>query len=404
MGRHKFRLSDMIPNAWFFKLRDMRARAGAAAAPSPRVAAASRPLPSTPRQGAWLPHRASHYYTPRAGDILLGSPSPLHHPKASDTRFPPLQLSPPRRSSRRRHHHRRRSFKLAAAPPSSSVTSSTSSGVASSSPASAGGCRCGRGRRSELLVVEAPDTPPCRRDMFVGGGYSSDDSDGGGDEDMKKPAVAARPRGGKLDGKVFTSATEIIIDLRSKRRPETKTLPPIMTTRAARREQPDGGGCEPDAEDKHIDVLKHATRRAPLPAPEQSKLKPRRSVSSARRLKTRANTPRLASPRKCKPPPAITAPLSPARTKPPPAMTAAGRTKPAAPPLAESFAVVKSSRDPRRDFRESMEEMIAENGIRSAADLEDLLACYLALNAAEYHDLIVEVFEHIWLTLSDVKV
>jgi uncharacterized protein (TIGR01568 family) len=65
--------------------------------------------------------------------------------------------------------------------------------------------------------------------------------------------------------------------------------------------------------------------------------------------------------------------------------------------------VVKSSQDPRRDFRESMEEMIAENGIRSAADLEDLLACYLALNAAQYHDLIVDVFEHIWATLADIN-
>ena len=65
--------------------------------------------------------------------------------------------------------------------------------------------------------------------------------------------------------------------------------------------------------------------------------------------------------------------------------------------------MVKSSRDPRRDFQESMEEMIAENGIRTAADLEDLLACYLAPNAAEYHDLIVEVFEHIWVTLTDVR-
>ncbi|RLN25043.1 transcription repressor OFP2 [Panicum miliaceum] len=373
MGRHKFRLSDMIPNAWFFKLRDMRARGGGAAAASPRVAAAhaaSRPLPSTPRHGggaAWLPHRASHYYTPRAGDIVLGS-SPLH-PRASDTRFPPLQLSPPRRSSRRRHH-RRRSVKLAAP---SSVSSS--SGVASS-PASAAGCRCGR--RPELVAVEAPDTPPCRRDMFVG--YSSDDDDDDDGEDLKKPTLAARADD-KLDGKVFTSATEIIIDLRTKRRPE-RTLPPI-TTKPARKE-PDG--CE--LEDKHIDVLKHATQRTP-PAPEQSKLKPRRSVSSARRLKTRANTPRIASPRKCKPP--ATTPRSPALARATP------------PPLAESFAVVKSSRDPKRDFRESMEEMIAENGIRTAADLEDLLACYLALNAAEYHDLIVEVFEHIWVTLTDVK-
>jgi uncharacterized protein (TIGR01568 family) len=216
--------------------------------------------------------------------------------------------------------------------------------------------------------------------MFVG--YSSDDDDV--DEDLiKKPTLPVRTDD-KLGGKVFTSATEIIIDLRTKRRPGT-TLPPI-TTKPARKEPADG--CE--LEDKHIDVLKHATQRT-SPAPEeQSKLKPRRSVSSARRLRTRANTPRIASPKKCKPPPAA-APRSPAPA----------RTTP--PPLAESFAVVKSSRDPRRDFRESMEEMIAENGIRTAADLEDLLACYLALNAAEYHDLIVEVFEHIWVTLTDVR-
>ncbi|CAD6236186.1 unnamed protein product [Miscanthus lutarioriparius] len=373
MGRHKFRLSDMIPNAWFFKLRDMRARGGGAAAASPRVVAL-RPPPSTPRAAPWLPHRASHYYTPRAGDLVqLGSP--LHHPKASDTLFPPLQLSPPRRSSRRRHHHRRRSVKLAAAAPPST---SSSSGVASSPASSTAACRCGR-RRPELVMVEAPDTPPCRRDIFVG--YSSDD-------DVKKPTVAAVRVHDKLDGKVITSATDIIIDLRTKRRPG-KTLPPIMTKPAKR----EADVCQ--LEDMHIDVLAHATRRASPVVPNQSKLKPpRRSVSSsARRLKTRANTPRLASSKKCRSPTTTaTTARSPARTKPPP------------PPLAESFAVVKSSRDPRRDFRESMEEMITENGIHTAADLEDLLACYLSLNAAEYHDLIVEVFEHIWVTLSDVKV
>ncbi|XP_062208638.1 transcription repressor OFP2-like [Phragmites australis] len=358
MGRHKFRLSDMIPNAWFFKLRDMRARGGAA---SPRgVAQASAVVsrsgracgvPSTARHGAWLPHRASHYYTPRAGD-LVGSPL---HPKASDTHFPPLPLSPPRRSRRR---HRRRSVKLA-------PSVSSSSGFVSS-PVSTG-CRCGR--RPEMVVVEAPDTPPCRRDRFVG--YSDEDND-----DLKKPTVAIRADD-KLEGKVITSATEIIIDLRTKKRPD-KVLPPIVT-KPARKEL---HGSE--LEDKHIDVLTHAARRT-APVPEQNKLKPRRSVSSARRLKTRANTPRVAS-KKCNPP--MTTARSPALTKP---------------PLAESFAVVKSSRDPRRDFRESMEEMIAENGIRTAADLEDLLACYLSLNAKEYHDLIVEVFEHIWATLSDIK-
>ncbi|GJM92718.1 hypothetical protein PR202_ga09211 [Eleusine coracana subsp. coracana] len=382
-GRHKFRLSDMIPNAWFFKLRDMR---GGAA--SPRAAVAHHHAPSTPpssasrgtgkrapcaprKQGAWLPHRASHYYTPRAGDHLLlpaGSPSPLHHhhhPKASDTSFPPLPLSPPRRSARRRHHHRRRSVKLA-----SSVSSS--SGFVSSSPVSTtAGCRCGR-KPEMVLAVDAPDTPPCRRDRLVG--YSDDDDD---DVDLMKPTTVVAVDD-KLDGKVITSATEIIIDLR---RSTNKPLRPIVT-RPARR--------EPEPEDKHVDVLAHASSRRPAPvADQQSSSKPRRSVSSStpRRLKTRANTPRISvsSNKKCR---------SPATTARSPS------SKPQPPPLAESFAVVKASRDPRRDFRESMEEMIAENGIRSAADLEDLLACYLALNAAEYHDLIVDVFERIWATLT----
>lgn len=365
MGRHKFRLSDMIPNAWFFKLRDMRAARGGVGAASPggvvtqasmavsRAGRACR-MPSTPRHGAWLPHRTSYYYTPRAGD-LVGSPL---HPKASDTHFPPLPLSPPRRSKRR---HRRRSVKLAPSVSGSSVVSS---------PVSTG-CRCGR--KPELLVVEAPDTPPCRRDKFVG--YIDHDDDSG--EVLKKPTITI-PADDELDGKVITSATDIIIDLRTKKKPDKVLLPPIVT-KPARREH-DGY----ELEDKHIDVLTHATQTT-APVSEQSKVKPRRSVSSARRLKTRANTPRVVSSKKSKPP--ATAP-SPARTKP---------------PLEESFAVVKSSRDPRRDFRESMEEMIAENGIRTAADLEDLLACYLSLNAAEYHDLIVEVFEHIWASLADIK-
>ncbi|CAA6661871.1 unnamed protein product [Spirodela intermedia] len=69
--------------------------------------------------------------------------------------------------------------------------------------------------------------------------------------------------------------------------------------------------------------------------------------------------------------------------------------------LTQSFAVVKFSSDPQRDFRDSMEEMIAENNINSSKDLEDLLACYLSLNSNEYHDVIVKAFEQIWSDLTD---
>ncbi|XWS22093.1 hypothetical protein CRYUN_Cryun29cG0004800 [Craigia yunnanensis] len=71
--------------------------------------------------------------------------------------------------------------------------------------------------------------------------------------------------------------------------------------------------------------------------------------------------------------------------------------------LSDSFAVVKSSCDPQRDFRDSMVEMIKENNIRASKDLEDLLACYLSLNSDEYHDLIIKVFKQIWFDLSDVR-
>ncbi|CAL0307696.1 unnamed protein product [Lupinus luteus] len=69
----------------------------------------------------------------------------------------------------------------------------------------------------------------------------------------------------------------------------------------------------------------------------------------------------------------------------------------------EGYAVIKSSFDPQSDFNESMVEMIIENNIRASKDLEDLLACYLSLNSSEYHDLIVKAFEQIWFDMAQLK-
>ncbi|KAF7144704.1 hypothetical protein RHSIM_Rhsim04G0122500 [Rhododendron simsii] len=71
--------------------------------------------------------------------------------------------------------------------------------------------------------------------------------------------------------------------------------------------------------------------------------------------------------------------------------------------VSESFAVVKSSADPRWDFRESMVEMIVENNLRASKDLEDLLACYLQLNSDEYHEVIIKVFKQIWFDLANFR-
>ncbi|SPT16334.1 unnamed protein product [Triticum aestivum] len=67
--------------------------------------------------------------------------------------------------------------------------------------------------------------------------------------------------------------------------------------------------------------------------------------------------------------------------------------------LQESLVVVKESADPEEDFLASMAEMIAANDdVRaSPRGLEELLACYLALNASEHHRAIVAAFRLAWL-------
>lgn len=66
----------------------------------------------------------------------------------------------------------------------------------------------------------------------------------------------------------------------------------------------------------------------------------------------------------------------------------------------ENFAVVKRSREPERDFKKSMVEMILEKEIRRPEELESLLACYLTLNADEHHDVIVKVFRQVCFEIN----
>ncbi|XP_060211527.1 transcription repressor OFP8-like [Lycium barbarum] len=57
-----------------------------------------------------------------------------------------------------------------------------------------------------------------------------------------------------------------------------------------------------------------------------------------------------------------------------------------------SLAVVKKSSDPYSDFKDSMLEMIMENQIFAAKDLENMLECFLKLNSQHHHGVIIEVF------------
>ncbi|KAJ1688000.1 hypothetical protein LUZ63_019390 [Rhynchospora breviuscula] len=59
------------------------------------------------------------------------------------------------------------------------------------------------------------------------------------------------------------------------------------------------------------------------------------------------------------------------------------------------LAVVKRSCNPYMDFRSSMVEMIVEQKVISAKEMERLLQSYLALNATHHHPVIVRAFEDI---------
>ncbi|KAE8708864.1 Detected protein of unknown function [Hibiscus syriacus] len=69
----------------------------------------------------------------------------------------------------------------------------------------------------------------------------------------------------------------------------------------------------------------------------------------------------------------------------------------------ERFGMVKCSFDPEKDFRDSMMEMIKENRISQAEELEELLVCYLTLNSDVYHDLIIKVFQQVWLEMDQAS-
>uniref|UniRef100_A0A0D9WHP6 Transcription repressor n=1 Tax=Leersia perrieri TaxID=77586 RepID=A0A0D9WHP6_9ORYZ len=348
MGRRKFKLSDMMPNAWFYKLRDMRAARG-----SRGGGAMQRPLSSssssslvrgsraaqhqmvgTPRLGSSssLPHRPSYYYTTRDREL---PPPPI------DVRFSSLTLSPPTRTHRRRH----RDGKVSVGP---------TDGVVDASP--------GSSRR--------------RRDVLVGR-----------DREFRRRAAAdvIPDEEDAVDVKVITSEADIIIDLGADDDTPERVLRPIVTRPAARRDL-DWRDPSPEV-NKHVDLAELMTTTTPRASSSASseQSKPRRSSvsssSSRRHLKTRTNSPRLAAAcRKAK----------------------HGKQSAPAPAVANSYPVVMASTDPRRDFLESIEEMIAANGIRDAGDLEDLLACYLSLNSDEHHDLIIEAFEQVWDGLASV--
>lgn len=294
----------MMPNAWFYKLKDMGTR---------RRNHKKQPSSSSSSASHTQPHpRKSHHFTRQ---LQLADEPPAE---------------PPRKSSRSAKPKRR---------PAAATARNTSSS----------GCSCGGRAALDSVAERTSDQYPS----------PSDDVD-----DAAANAIA-------------TNITKTSPQRRSNGS-DGDQLPPIIT-RSSSTDAADGSTCPAiTKKDKCL-----ARDREPRSSPSR-----RFTVNSpGPKFRMIMNSPRVSSKR-------FGQPAAVSRRK---SVSKRSLTD-------GSLAIVKSTSDPQRDFRESMVEMIVENKISASNELEDLLACYLSLNTDEYHDIIIKVFKQIWFDMSDFGV
>ncbi|KAF5747670.1 transcription repressor OFP1 [Tripterygium wilfordii] len=355
MGNYKFRLSDMTPYAWFYKLKEMgRPR-------NPNASTTQQLKPNQTHHPHSCPRKS--YYINRD---LIPCESTFHNsptnPKVSDTNLP----DPPRKSSKQNHRRRRAnrnsySPKLASSPASAGCSSplesspSPLSGVSSDEPE---------------LQFSSPPVPEFRSDHVLATDKTFEDmvswstSFGSGKHPNPNTKAMVIDLGDKFSLTKFNNLDgfDQISNL---------DLPPIITRPSKLSEAT--AKCRKSS----VSITVKEQKTSPVI---------RRLSATSAGMRLRINSPRLVN-RKIQGRKSLSSNSS----------TRSRRS------LSDSLAIVKSSFNPQKDFRDSMVEMIMEHNIRASKDLEELLACYLSLNSDEYHDLIIKVFKQIWFDLTDIR-
>ncbi|XP_076911000.1 transcription repressor OFP1-like [Bidens hawaiensis] len=309
MGNYRFRLSDMLPNAWFYKLRDMS---------KTKIKITTTNNNNHHKKPPYASYYSSSTTTPPPQNHHFSHPKNYHTPKS--THF----HDPPRKSSKRFTPNRKTIYKPS--PKHTSLTESTHtlqdffhSPTTIQSPSSESthspltSCTCRLSSSTSDIIIDV--TEPKRIDFSP-------------ENDLKLPPIITKP------SKVIPRNQQALVSSKKVKEKESSNHPPA-----------------------------------------------RKSVSG---LKLRSNSPKLAILNKRN------------------VQNNNNKCSQRKSNMNESFAVVKSSFDPQKDFKESMMEMIKENNIRASKDFEELLACYLSLNSDEYHDVIVKAFEQIWFSLPDL--
>ncbi|XLT65617.1 hypothetical protein HN873_022056 [Arachis hypogaea] len=394
MGNNKFRFSDMIPNAWFYKLKDMsksRKRNGSHHVlknnTSSKVTSPTTSQRSHPRCSNYFPNEAFI----RAGKLYN---IPIHNNKEffGGTIPCPLIDSSPRMSSSKRRSRRKTIYK-----PSPTVVSS-STFMANSNFDSAH-----NSIQSPNYDASSVESSSESDDDFHEYVYSESECDSFLVPDLLNGIDS------NCTCRVSSSTNDIIIDMNSEHFKGNMSkkdglemisqsgLAPILTNserfddKVIESEAAESRRSSTELDDESLNV------KSSIEESNGREFRRRKSGHVSRRLPTnspsgiklRVNSPKLAS-RKIQ---------AYARKS----VSSNGSKSSRNAGFPDGYAVVKSSFDPQSDFRESMLEMIVENNIRASKDLEDLLACYLSLNSSEFHDLIVKAFEQIWFDLAQLR-
>ncbi|KAK7321422.1 hypothetical protein VNO77_32051 [Canavalia gladiata] len=382
MGNNRFKLSDMIPNAWFYKLKDMsrsRKRNGS------HVMKSKVSSPTTSQRS--LP-RYSHYFStePIRTGKLYNTPI---HTKDLDMSF----TDSPRRSSKRRAR-RKTIYK-----PSPTVVSS--SFIPTSTYDSTNNwTKPYQVQSPDYDVSSAESSSESDLHEYV---YSESDCDSFSVPDLLNGIAS------NCSCRVSSSTNDIIIDMNnesflgnSEKQDGFDTisqlgLAPILTKPVKFDDDKVIEVTEVRSSTEWDELQDDQSFSIEINKEESSRTQRRRRSGHLVRkpfanspgIRLRVNSPKLASKKiqAC------------ARRSVSSTASKASRNT----GFPDGFAVVKSSFDPQSDFRESMVEMIVENNIRASKDLEDLLACYLSLNSSEYHDLIVKAFEQIWYDMAQLR-
>ncbi|XP_039057410.1 transcription repressor OFP1-like isoform X2 [Hibiscus syriacus] len=377
MGNYRFQFSDMMPNAWFYKLKDMgkpRNHGYSSNKHHHQISSPSSSIsqPSKTKQPHHFYPRKSYYFTrelvPSDGFYV----APTNNKSAGSH-----LLDPPRKSSQKRSRK-------------SNIRSSSSRKLVSSSVSA--GCRY----RATLWTK--PDSPPQ---------YSASSSSDGVSppQEFRSDCVLTTQSFDNMVSLSHSSSCKamdsqpmdiVVVDEGSKKFNKMDEfdnfselqLPRIITKPVEfnyKKEQ----NMEPTNHRRNSAKFEENNVHGSYLVKENKKTcQGRRSCVNSTGLRLRINSPKMGSRR-----------LQGHAQK---SMSSSSRSR-SRRSLSDSFAVVKSSFNPQRDFRESMVEMIRENNIRTSKDLEDLLACYLSLNSDEYHGLIIKVFKQIWFDLNDVS-